>query len=70
MSFTGIGLFAIQISAATACELSFGNKVSFEIVMQKYNEYKKQYERETKSVDKLDRKGLQNTTNGEIEYES
>ena len=40
-SFKNIGLVAIRKSAATACGLSIGNQVIYEIVMQKYNEYKK-----------------------------
>ena len=42
MSLTGIGLKAIPITTATTCGLSIGNKVIYEIVMQKYNKYKKQ----------------------------
>ena len=41
LSVTGRGLFAVPISTATACGLSYGNKVKYEIVMQKYNKYKK-----------------------------
>ena len=36
-SFEGIGLIAIPISAASACALSIGNKVIFEINWQKHN---------------------------------
>ena len=36
LSVTGIRLRAIPISAATACGLSIGNKVKYEIVMQNY----------------------------------
>ena len=43
-SLTGIRLIAIPISTATACRLSIGKKVIYEIVMQKYIEYKKLYE--------------------------
>ena len=38
---TGIRLIAIPISISTACELSFGSKVIFEIIINKYNKYKK-----------------------------
>ena len=64
-SVTGIGLIAIPISTATACGLSIGNKVLYEIFMNKYNKYKKLYERDQqtiKSFDKLYRKSLQNYT--------
>ena len=35
LSVTGTWLIGITISAATACGLSIGNKVTFGIVMQK-----------------------------------
>ena len=41
---TRIGLLVLPISAATVCGLSICNKVIFEIVMQKYNKYNKQYQ--------------------------
>ena len=44
-TITGNGLITIPISAATAYGLSIGNKVLFEILMQKYIEYKKQYQK-------------------------
>ena len=50
LSITGIGLIAIPISTATACGLSITNKVLYEIVMQKYNKYKKQYERDHNTI--------------------
>ena len=40
LSLTGFGLIVIPISTATACGLSIGNKVLYEIVMQKYNKQK------------------------------
>ena len=61
LSVTWIGLIAMPISAATACGLSIGNKVIYEIVMQKYNKYIKQYEKDQqtmKSFDKSYRKSL------------
>ena len=45
LSLTGIGLMAIPISTATASALSFGNIVKYEIIINKYNKYKKQYEK-------------------------
>ena len=50
LSVTGIGIIAIPISTATACGLSITNKVLYEIVMLKYNKYKKN---NTKKVSKL-----------------
>ena len=46
LSLTGIGLTVIPKSTATACGLSIGNKLLPEIVMQKYNYYKKHYEKD------------------------
>ena len=73
LSLTGIGLIAIPISTATACGLSIGNKVLYEIIINKYNKYKKLYERDQqtiKSFDKLYRKSLQDNVIDKNEYES
>ena len=73
LSVIGIGLLAISISTATACGLKITNKVLYEIVMQKYNKYKKQYERDQntiKSFGQLYRKSLQDNTIDKTEYES
>ena len=43
-SLTGKGFIVIPISIGVACRISIGNKVIYEIVMQKYNNYRKQYE--------------------------
>ena len=59
---TGIGLIVIPIAIASACSLSIGIEGIYEINMQKYNKYKKQYEkdRETyESFDKFHGKSLQ-----------
>ena len=61
LSLTGIGLRAMPISIATACGLSIGNEVMCEIIINKHNKYKKQYEKDQqkiKSFDKLYRKSL------------
>ena len=73
LSLTGIGLIVIPISTATACGLSVGNKVLYEIIINKYNKYKKLYERDQntiKSFDKLYRKSLQDNVIDKNEYES
>ena len=73
LSLTGIGLIAIPISTATACGLSMGNKVVYEIIINEYNKYKKQYEKDQqtiKSFDKLYRKSLQDNIIGKTENES
>ena len=73
LSLTGVGLIAIPKSTATACGLSIGNKVLYEIIINKYKRYKKQYERDQntiKSFDKLYRKSLQDNIINKTEYES
>ena len=73
LSVTGIGLVPIPISTATACGLSTTNKVLYEIVKQKYNQYKKQYEKgqqTIKSFDKIYRKSIQDYLIDKSEYES
>ena len=53
--------------------VSITNKVLYEIVMQKYNKHKKQYERDhntIKSFDKSYRKSLQENVFDKTEYES
>ena len=46
LSLTELGLIVIPISTGIACGLTISNKVIYEIMMQKYNKYKKQYERD------------------------
>ena len=73
MSLTGIGLIAIPVSTATAFGLSFGNKVLFERIMNKYIKYKKQYERDQQTIesfDKLYRESLQDDVIDKNDYES
>ena len=73
LSVTAIGLIILPISAGIACTLSLGNKVLHELIINKYNKYKKQYERDQntiKSFDKLYRKSLQDNVIDKSEYES
>ena len=73
LSVTGIGLIMIPISTASACALSIGNKVIYEIIINKYTKYKKQYEKDQqtiKSFDKLYRKSLQDNIIDKTEYEN
>ena len=73
LNFTGIGLIVIPISTATACALSVGNKKLYEIIIKKYNKYKKQYKKDQvtiKSIDKLYKKTLQEKIIEKTEYES
>ena len=72
LSVTGVGLIVLPISAAIACGLSLGNKILHKIIINKYNKYKKQYERDQntiKSFDKLYRKSLQDNLIDKTEYE-
>ena len=73
LSLTGIGLIAIPISTATACGLSIRYKVICKIIINKYNKYKKQYEKDKQTIesfDKLYRKSLQDNVIDKSEYES
>ena len=73
LSITGVGLIMLPISAGVACALSLGNKILHKIIINKYNKYKKQYERDQntiKSFDKLYRKSLQDNVIDKNEYES
>ena len=70
---TGFGLIILPISAGIACTLSLGNKVLYKLIMNKYNKYKNQYERDQltiKPFDKLYRKSLQDNVIDKKEYES
>ena len=73
LSVTGFGLVILPISAGIACTLSLGNKVFHKLIINKYNKYKKQYERDQqtiKSFDKIYRKSLQDNVIDKIEYDS
>ena len=73
LSITGIGLIILPISAGIACTLSLGNKVWHKLIINKYNKFKKQYEKDQqtiKSFDKLYRKSLQDNIIDKTEYES
>ena len=73
LSVTGIGLIVLPISAGIACGISLGNKILHNIIINKYNKYKQQYERDQntiKSFDKLYRKSLQDNVIDKHEYES
>ena len=73
LSITGIGLIVLPISAGIACALSLGNKVLHKIIINKYNKYKKQYERDQNTIesfDKLYKKSSQDNVIDKNEYES
>ena len=72
LSITGVGLIILPISAGIACALSLGNKILHKIIINKYNKYKKLYERDQntiKSFDKLYRKSLQDNIIDKTEYD-
>ena len=73
LSITGIGLNFLPISAGIACALSLGNKILHKLIINKYNKYKKQYERDQNTIqsfDKLYRKSLQDNVIDKTEYKS
>ena len=73
LSITGIGLIVLPISTGIACTLSLGNKILHKLIINKFNKYKKLYERDQqtiKSCDKLYRKSLQDNVIDKNEYES
>ena len=73
LSLTGIGLIVALISTAIACGLTISNKVLYEILMRKYNKYKKLCDKDqqtNKSFDKIYRKSLKDNLIDENEYES
>ena len=73
LSVTGIGLIVLPISASIACGLSLGNKILHKIFINNYKKYKKQYERDQrtmKSFDKIYRKSLQDNVIDKNGYES
>ena len=73
LSVTGVGLIILPIPAGIACTLSLSNKILHKLIINKYNKYKKQYERDhqtIKSFDKLYRKSLQDNIIDKNEYES
>ena len=73
LSITGIGLIVLPKSAGIACTLSIGNKILHKVIINKFNKYKKLYERNQqtiKSFDKLYRKSSQDKVIDINEYES
>ena len=73
LSVTGVGLIILPISAGIACGLSLGNTIIHKLIINKYNKYIKQYERDQntiKSFDKLYRKSLQDNVIDKTEYDS
>ena len=73
LSVTGIGLIVLPISAGIACTLSIGNKILHKLIINKYNKYKKQFERDQNTIEAFDnlyRKSLQDNVIDKNEYDS
>ena len=73
LTISGIGWIILPISTGIACALSLGTKVLHKLIINKYNKYKKLYERDQqtyKSFDKLYRNSLQDNIYDKTEYES
>ena len=72
LTLTGNGLIAKPISTATACGLSIGNKITYEIIMQKYNNYQNRYKKDkkvVKSFDNLYKKYLKDNVIDKTDFE-
>ena len=73
LGLMGIGLIVIPISTETACGLSVGNKVIYEININKCNNYQKQDEGDQLNIkvfNNLYRKSSQDIVFDKNEYES
>ena len=53
LSVAVFGLIVIPISSSLACGLTISNKVIYDIVMQKYNKYNKQHEKDQQLINFL-----------------
>ena len=51
LSIIGIGLIVLPVSTGIACTLSLGNKIIHKIFINKYNIYKKLYERDQLTIE-------------------
>ena len=73
LSLAGFRLIIIPMSSSIASRIPIGNKVKYEIVTQKQNKRKKQYQRDqqtNKALDKLYRERLQDNLFDKNSYES
>ena len=59
LSITVIGLIILPISAGIACTISLGNTTLHKLIVNKYNKYKKLYERDQNTIRSFD-KNIQN----------
>ena len=73
ITLSQIGLIAIPISTAPSCGLSIVSKVIYEIIINKYKKYQKQYEKDQQTIenfDKIYKKSLQDKVINKTESES
>ena len=66
-------MIVLPISAGVVCGISLGNKILHKLIINKYNNYKKLYERDQNTInsfDKLYRKSLQDNIIDKTEYEN
>ena len=73
LSLTGIGLIVIPTSTAPARALLIGNNVIYQIIINKYNKYKKLYEKDRQTVKSFDnsyRKSIQDNIIDKVGYEN
>ena len=73
LSITGFGSNILPISAGFACTLSLGNKILHRLIINNFNKYKKQYERDQQTINSFDnlyRKSLQDNIIDKTEYEN
>ena len=50
LSITGFVLIILPISAVIACALSLGNKIFQKLIINKYDKYKKQYDKDEQTI--------------------
>ena len=55
LSIAGFGLIILPTSAGIACTLSLGNKILHKLIINKYNKYKKQNERDQQTINSFDK---------------
>ena len=53
-SITGIGLIVSPISVGIACVLSLSSKVLHRLIINKYNKYRKQHEKDQQTIESFD----------------
>ena len=54
LSVNGVGLIVVPISARIDCSLSLANKMLPKITLNKYNKYKRQYEKDQQTKTPFD----------------